>query len=246
MPSASCPISAERRSRFWKPYFSYECAHGLCNAHHLRELIFVHEQHQQDWADTMIDCLLDIKKAVALAKPTKDHLTKARIRDFEARYQSILDDGYAANPLSASPAPAGKKRGRRKKTKPRNLLERLDQHRQEVLAFMYDFSVPFDNNLAERDIRMMKVQQKISGRSAAKRGPKPSAASAVTSPRPARTPWARLTPSPASSPATRSCRASTPRSPIGCTPHRSQITHRTHHPGAKHSCSSCKSCQEPT
>ena len=148
---------------FWKPYFSYECAHGLCNAHHLRELIFVHEQHQQDWADTMIDCLLDIKKAVALAKPTKDHLTKARIRDFEARYQSILDDGYAANPLSASPAPAGKKRGRRKKTKPRNLLERLDQHRQEVLAFMYDFSVPFDNNLAERDIRMMKVQQKISG-----------------------------------------------------------------------------------
>jgi len=148
---------------FWKPYFGYECAHGLCNAHHLRELIFVHEQYQQDWANTMIDCLLDIKAVVALAKPTTDHLTKARIRDFEARYQSILDDGYAANPLSASPAHAEKKRGRRKKTKPRNLLERLDEHRQEVLAFMYDFSVPFDNNLAERDIRMMKVQQKISG-----------------------------------------------------------------------------------
>lgn len=148
---------------FWKPYFSYGCAHGLCNAHHQRELIFVHEQHQQNWADTMIDCLLDIKKAVALAKPTTEHLTKARIRDFEARYQSILDNGYAANPLSASPAPAGNKRGQRKKTKPRNLLERLDEHRQEVLAFMYDFRVPFDNNLAERDIRMMKVQQKISG-----------------------------------------------------------------------------------
>ena len=146
---------------FWKPYFSYGCAHGLCNAHHLRELIFVHEQYQQDWADTMIDCLLDIKKTVALAKPTTDHLTKARIRDFEARYQSILDQGYAQNPLS--PAPAGKKRGRWKKTKPRNLLERLDEHRQEALAFMYDFRVPFDNNLAERDIRMIKVQQKISG-----------------------------------------------------------------------------------
>ena len=148
---------------FWKPYFSYGCAHGLCNAHHLRELIFVHEEHRQNWANAMINCLLDIKEAVALAKPTMDHLTKTQIRDFEVRYQNILNDGYAANPLSACPADAEKKRGRRKKTKPRNLLERLDEHRQEALAFMYDFCVPFDNNLAERDIRMMKVQQKISG-----------------------------------------------------------------------------------
>jgi transposase len=148
---------------FWKPYFSYGCTHGLCNAHHLRELIFVHEQHQQDWAEAMIDCLLDIKAAVTLAKPTVDHLTGAQIQGFEARYQGILDDGYAANPLSVLPAPAEKKRGRRKKTKPRNLLERLDEHRHEALAFMYDFGIPFDNNLAERDIRMMKVQQKISG-----------------------------------------------------------------------------------
>lgn len=146
---------------FWKPYFGYECAHGLCNAHHLRELIFVHEQHQQNWADAMIGCLLDIKAAVAQARPTTDHLTRAQIQDFEARYQSILNQGYTQNPLS--PAQAEKKRGRRKKTKPRNLLERLDQHRQEALAFMYDFNVPFDNNLTERDIRMMKVQQKISG-----------------------------------------------------------------------------------
>jgi len=75
-------------------------------------------------------------------------LTKTQIRDFEIRYQNILDDGYAANPLSACAAHAEKKRGRRKKTKPRNLLERLDMHRQEVLAFMYDFRVPFDNNLS--------------------------------------------------------------------------------------------------
>ena len=148
---------------FWKPYFSYGCTHGLCNAHHLRELIFVHEQHQQDWAKAMIDCLLDIKAAVALAKLTMDHLTEAQIQGFEARYKSILNEGYAVNPLPILPAPAEKKRGRRKKTKPRNLLERLDEHRHEALAFMYDFGIPFDNNLAEQDIRMMKVQQKISG-----------------------------------------------------------------------------------
>jgi len=111
----------------------------------------------------MIDCLLDIKQAVALAKPTTDHVTNARLRTFEARSQRILDDGSAANPVSASPAPAGTTRGRHNKTTPRNLLERLDAHRQEALAFMYDFRVPFDNNLAERDLRMMKVQQKISG-----------------------------------------------------------------------------------
>ncbi len=157
---------------FWKPYFGYDCLHGLCNAHHLRELIFVHEQHQQDWADHMIDCLLDIKDAVDQAKQTTDlsacnaqagHLDKKQLQIFEASYQQILDEGYARNPMTPLPRNAKKKRGRRKKGKPRNLLERLDKHRSEALAFMYDFNVPFDNNLAERDIRMTKVQQKISG-----------------------------------------------------------------------------------
>ena len=148
---------------FWKPYFGYDCLHGLCNAHHLRELIFVHEQHQQDWADRMIDCLLDIKEAVEQAKEITDHLAADQIQAFEARYQQILDEGYAQNPLPPLPRNAKKKRGRRKKTKARNLLERLDEHRDEALAFMYDFNVPFDNNQAERDLRMMKVQQKISG-----------------------------------------------------------------------------------
>ena len=141
---------------FWKPYFNYPCLHGLCNAHHLRELIFVHEQHQQQWADRMINCLLDIKDAVDGAAQTQR-------------------PGYHRSwnhPLPPPPANAKRKRGRRKKTKPRNLLERLDEHRVEVLAFMYDFTVPFDNNLSERDIRMMKVQQKISGMFRTEKGAK--------------------------------------------------------------------------
>ncbi len=86
-----------------------------------------------------------------------------QIQALQQRYQKILDEGYAQNPLPGQPTNSKKKRGRPKKTKPRNLLERLDHHRIEVLAFMYDLNVPFDNNLAERDLRMMKVQQKISG-----------------------------------------------------------------------------------
>ena len=147
---------------FWKPYFKYNCDHGLCNAHHLRELIFLHEQHGQRWAKNMIDCLLDIKKAVGEAKTSTDTLFKEQIHKFETRYQNILDKGYNENPLPKKKS-TKKKRGRSKKSKARNLLERLDEHRKEVLAFMYDFKVPFDNNLAERDLRMAKVQQKISG-----------------------------------------------------------------------------------
>ena len=93
---------------FWKPYFGYDCLHGLCNAHHLRELIFVHERHQQHWADRMIDCLLDIKDAVDLARQTTVRLDRRQIQNFEARYQQILDEGYAQNPLSAQPP--GKKK----------------------------------------------------------------------------------------------------------------------------------------
>ncbi len=148
---------------FWKPYLTYDnCQHGLCNAHHLRELIFLYEEQKQNWAKNMIDCLLDIKKAVDEIKDTRNSLIKEQLRKFERRYQRILNKGYAANPSENRP-PGPKKRGQLKKSKARNLLERLDKHREKALAFMYDFNVPFDNNLVERDVRMAKVQQKISG-----------------------------------------------------------------------------------
>ena len=148
---------------FWKPYLKYDCKHGLCNAHHLRELTFVYEEQGQVWAKHMIDCLLDIKKAVDETKVAADSLSEKQICKFEGRYEEILKEGYVENPLPKELTSTKKKRGKRKKSKARNLLERLDNYRQEALGFMYDFSVPFDNNLGERDIRMMKVQQKISG-----------------------------------------------------------------------------------
>jgi transposase len=146
---------------FWKPYFGYPCDHGLCNAHHLRELTFVHEEHHQPWAKSMITCLRDMKAAVDAARSNANTLSHFQVRTFRRRYQAIIEDGYRQNPLE--PSARGKKRGPEKKTKPRNLIERLDKHRPQVHAFFTDFSVPFDNNQAERDIRMMKVQQKISG-----------------------------------------------------------------------------------
>jgi len=105
---------------------------------------------------------LSIKEAGDQARHETDRLTEEQIHAFEVLYQQIIDAGYAENPLPEEP-PGKKKRGRRKKSKPRNLLERLDAYRKETLAFMYDFNVPFDNNLAERDVRMTKVQKKISG-----------------------------------------------------------------------------------
>jgi len=143
----------------WSSYFNYGCGHALCNAHHLRELTFVHEQDLQPWAKQMIEFLLEVKEA--REKSRRQRFSARRIQEFERRYREIVVMGMAANP---PPAEEGKKkRGRKKKSKAANLLERLHQHEKAVLAFMYDFSVPFNNNLGERDIRMMKVQQKISG-----------------------------------------------------------------------------------
>ena len=141
----------------WYSYFKYRCRHGLCNAHHLRELTFVEEEYGQLWAKELIELLLEIKERRERSRGRR--FAGTTISDYTSRYRAIINRGLETNP----PPPNNGKRGRTKKSKPLNLLERLRDHEDSVLAFMYDFSVPFDNNLAERDLRMMKVQQKISG-----------------------------------------------------------------------------------
>jgi len=146
----------------WKPYFDYDCDHGLCNGHLLRELIFLWEQQSQNWAQAMIDHLLAIKEAVTTASAAGlSALPTAEQEQFLKGYKRIVQAGYAQNPVGAAQGP--KRRGRRKQSKARNLLDRFRDHPDSILAFMRDFAVPFDNNQSERDLRMMKLRQKISG-----------------------------------------------------------------------------------
>lgn len=148
----------------WPSYLTYGCPHALCNAHHLRELTFLAEEGGFLWAQAMKRLLQDTKAAVDQAKDQAKEQGHAGLSPpvrcgFEERYAALLQQGQTAHP----PAPRTGKRGRAKQSAGRNLVERLSTHRTAVLAFLHDFPVPFDNNLAERDIRMMKLRLKISG-----------------------------------------------------------------------------------
>jgi transposase len=144
----------------WSPYWHYQAVHALCGAHLLRELAAVGEQPRQGWAAGVAELLADAKLACDRARASGcarvDEATRARLH---VRYERLLADGHAANP-----PPRRLRRGRRPRRSPAaRLLARLDTHRDQVLRFLDDLRVPFDNNQAERDLRMVKLQQKISG-----------------------------------------------------------------------------------
>lgn len=145
-------------------YFQYELEHGLCNAHHLRTLLFLWERYPQKWIEPLKDLLLKIKAKVDTAKQSQRTALSARQRDrFTREYEQWVAKGLRANPPPQEDSRKPGQRGRLKQTPARNLLLRLRDHKQAILAFMHDFNVPFDNNQAERDLRMMKVKQKVSG-----------------------------------------------------------------------------------
>jgi transposase len=147
----------------WGSYWKYtDVIHGICCAHLLRELNGVIENHpEQTWAIRFRKLLLDMKKVKETAlQKGKDEVSYYHLHKFDTEYDDIIKTAYAENPL---PETTEKKRGRRKKSKVLNLICRLDNYKASVCLFIKNFCVPFDNNQAERDLRMVKVKTKVSG-----------------------------------------------------------------------------------
>ncbi len=125
-------------------------------------MTFVYEQEGHQWANDMIQCLLEIKNKKEQAMyDGVSSLSADEIALFEQRYDTIVEEGLKLHTHEFEEEK--RKRGKKKQSKGKNLLDRLKKYRRETLAFMLDFSIPFDNNLSEKDIQMAKVKQKISG-----------------------------------------------------------------------------------
>ena len=141
---------------FWSSYFKYEdCQHAMCNAHLLRELRLVTENTKETWAEKMGDLLREMKRAKEECQEAgKTELPGKLAEKFAYEYEVIATLGDSEAPYE---------RGERKQAKSRNLLERFIDRKDEIMLFARNFAVPFDNNLAERDIRNVKVKQKVSG-----------------------------------------------------------------------------------
>jgi len=147
----------------WASYDRYACAHSVCGAHLLRDLTYVEEEEHQVWALEMKDLLLSMHAAAAewRQRGAASVPTEERVQ-WQARYFEVRAAGFAAQaPPATSETP--QRRGRRKQSAAKNLLDDMLRRADQVLAFVEDLRVPFTNNQAERDLRMLKVQQKIAG-----------------------------------------------------------------------------------
>jgi transposase len=150
------------------PQYS-QCEHAQCNAHPLRELCFLEEQEKQPWAGNLkahlLACHLTVEEARARGET---RLSSEVVESLTNTYHQLIEAGLAAQP---PPLPMPRHRGRVKQTKAKNLLDRLERDAQSILLFLSDFRVPFTNNGSEQDLRMVKVQQKISGTFRSETGP---------------------------------------------------------------------------
>jgi transposase len=148
----------------WTGYRAYTaCRHALCNVHHLRELTFLEEAYHQAWAGELKALLRQMRTVAQQARAQGlRQVPTIQCAPLLARYRELLAVGLAANPPPATPRRPGQ-RGRLAQSPARNLLERLVLGQDQVLAFLDDLAIPFDNNQAERDLRALKVQQKVSG-----------------------------------------------------------------------------------
>ena len=143
----------------WKPYYLYSCLHSLCNAHHLRELEWSATEDNQKWAEKMKKFLTKLNKKV---DDSGGELSQRQSSYYQKKYEKILLEANRECPAPATVRKPGQ-RGRQKRSKSRNLLERFIDFKDDVLRFMNDVDVPFTNNQGENDLRMTKVQQKVSG-----------------------------------------------------------------------------------
>jgi transposase len=140
----------------WASYDDYDCDHALCNAHLLRDLKFLAEENDSKWAEKMIPVLVQSNQY-----KKEGLLDEKNIHTIEKQSRRILKEGLKQEPPPIAITTI--KRGRKAKTKSLLLLEVFMHRSQQVWAFIYNKAVPFDNNLAERDLRMVKLKQKISG-----------------------------------------------------------------------------------
>jgi transposase len=147
----------------WQSYFPYtSCLHGLCNAHILRELTYLHEQEKQPWAYDLHELLVEMKKAADLYGEAKLAVPEKKASAFVKQYRDVV--WQASDTLIVSMTEHQRtQRKSLKRTPARKMLDRLIGHEEKILRFLHKPKVPFDNNQAERDLRMIRVKEKISG-----------------------------------------------------------------------------------